>query len=121
MYSCRLTYALSGNQKEITDWTNNKNLESTPVVINNNAIFNTVSRDGQSSVSDNMDIVNYNSKVADKNIESEPVVQETDKRVDVNQLDINEWKRSVRQLSIERSWWNLWQTYTSIWWYCFIS
>lgn len=37
-----------------------------------------------------MDIVNYNSKVADKNIESEPVVQETDKRVDVNQLDINE-------------------------------
>ena len=90
MHSCRLTCALSGDQKEITDQANNENLELTPVVINNNAIFNTGSSDGQSSVSDNMDMVNYNSKVADKNIESEPVVQETDKRVDVNQLDINE-------------------------------
>lgn len=50
-----------------------------------------------------MGIVNHNSKVIDNNTESEPVVQETDKIVLVNQLDINELKRSSSQLLIKRS------------------
>lgn len=50
-----------------------------------------------------MGIVNHNSKVTDNNTESEPVVQETDKIVLVNQLDINELKRSSSQLLIKRS------------------
>ena len=103
MDSCRLTYPVSGDQKEIADQPNNENLGSNLVVTNNNAMFNTDSSDGQSTVSDNMDIVNDNSKVTDNNIELEPVVQETDKSIDVNQLDINQLKRSISQLSIERS------------------
>lgn len=50
-----------------------------------------------------MGIVNDNRKVTDNNTESEPVVQETDETVRVNQLDINELKRSTSQLLIERS------------------
>ena len=50
-----------------------------------------------------MGIVNHNSKVTDNNTESEPVVQETDKIVLVNQLDINELRRSSSQLLIKRS------------------
>lgn len=50
-----------------------------------------------------MGIVNDSSKVTDNNTESEPVVQETDETVRVNQLDINELKRSTSQLLIERS------------------
>ena len=50
-----------------------------------------------------MGIVNHNSKVTDNNTESEPVVQKTDKIVLVNQLDINELKRSSSQLLIKRS------------------
>ena len=50
-----------------------------------------------------MGIVNHNSKVTDSNTESEPVVQKTDKIVLVNQLDINELKRSSSQLLIKRS------------------
>lgn len=50
-----------------------------------------------------MGIVNDSSKVTDNNTESEPVVQETDKIVCVNQFDINELKRSTSQLLIERS------------------
>ena len=50
-----------------------------------------------------MGIVNHNSQVTDNNTESEPVVQETDKIVLVNQLDINELKRSSSQLLIKRS------------------
>ena len=50
-----------------------------------------------------MGIVNHNSKVTDNNTESEPAVQKTHKIVRVNQLDMNELKRSTSQLLIERS------------------
>ena len=61
------------------------------------------SEDDQSPACDNMDTVNDNSEVASNNIESESVPQETNEIVDMNQLDIDELTRPIKQLSIGKS------------------
>lgn len=65
------------------------------------------SEDDQSPVCENMDTVNDNSEVASNKIEPESVAQEANEIVDMNQLDINELTRRIKQLSIDKSSGNL--------------
>ena len=58
-HPCRLPNGVSSDQNEISDITNDKNLESVPVITTNNAVFDTdSSEDEQSTMCDDIDIMN---------------------------------------------------------------
>lgn len=67
--------------------------------------------DEQQPVPDDMDMMNDNMDLSSNNLELEPVAQEIDETVDVNQLDVNELTRSINQLLIDRNSGNLTQTF----------
>lgn len=67
--------------------------------------------DEQQPVPDDMDMMNDNMDLSSNNLELEPVAQEIDETVDVNQLDVNELTRSINQLLIYRNSGNLTQTF----------
>ena len=70
-----------------------------------------MSKNEWSQVSDDMDMVYDNKGFTSDNVELELAAQETDETVKINQLNINELTRSVSQLSIDRNYENLIQTF----------
>ena len=65
--------------------TNYENLESAPVIRTINAGLDTdTSKDEQSPVTDDMDMVNDNRDLS-SNVQLEPIAQETDEIVDIHQ------------------------------------
>ena len=105
--TCRLSHAVSSDLNKIADITIDENLESAPVITTNNQAFDTdSSNDEQSSMPDDIDMVNDNRDLS-SNVELESFAQETDEIVDVNKLDINKLTRSISQLLIARNFENL--------------
>ena len=91
-----MSHAVSSDQNEIVDRANDKNLESCPVFTTNYLMFDTSKdEDEQQPVPDDMDMMNDNMDLSSNNLELEPVAQEIDETVDVNQLDVNELTRSI--------------------------